>query len=66
MSRKPERRMVDRRTDERRSKERTREDRRERECRQHDRSASGILPTERVELAAWLEATLEHQIAAAH
>jgi hypothetical protein len=66
MSRKPDRRMVDRRTDERRSKERTRQDRRERECRQDDRLASGILSTERIELAAWLEAMLEHEIAAAY
>jgi hypothetical protein len=58
--------MMDRRTDERRSKERARQERRERECRQDDRLASGILTTERVELAAWLEATLEHEIAAAH
>jgi hypothetical protein len=66
MSREPDRRMMDRRTNERRSKERARQERRERECRQDDRLASGILTTERVELAAWLEATLEHEIAAAH
>ncbi|MEA2506819.1 MAG: hypothetical protein QOH48_1437 [Actinomycetota bacterium] len=66
MTRKPDRRRMDRRTDERRSKERARQDRRARECRQDDRLASGILPTERVELAGWLEAMLEHEIAAAH
>jgi hypothetical protein len=53
--------MVDRRTGERRTNQRPGQDRRERVCRQADRLGGGV-PTERGELAAWLEAMLEYRM----
>jgi hypothetical protein len=64
MSRKLDRRAVERRGDERRTIQRPTPDRRQRGCRQGDR-LTDTAPTEEFRLAGWLEAMVEYEIAAA-
>jgi hypothetical protein len=64
MSRKLDRRVVERRGDDRRTIQRSTQDRRKRGCRQGD-PLTGTALAEEFRLAAWLEAMVEYEIAAA-
>jgi hypothetical protein len=63
VSRKQDRRVVDRRVDERRTKVRLGQDRRERERRGDGVRIAAV--TEEVPRAAWLEAMVEYEISGA-
>ncbi|MEA2510038.1 MAG: hypothetical protein QOG21_2120 [Actinomycetota bacterium] len=64
MSRKQDRRVVERRADERRTIQRPRQDRRERGCRQADRLTGQAL-AEEFRLATWLGQMVGYEIVAA-